>query len=379
MSLYQPKGSPFWHYDFQIKGSRFHGSTETANFEEAKAVQANARVKAIADLKSPHQRDMSLNEAFGKFWEEHAKHKKSSEDIWRMLEVLKDGIGKDKMLSRISNRDIADFIGRRRGEMKKVKDGEKTKLVRARCDSSVNREVEQLRTVLNRAAKVWDVALKMPNWEAHGLMEPLGRTRSLTVAEETALFKALRADFHPLVRFCLITGARVSSARKLTWKDINLDDGEITLEVKSRFLKRMHTLPITPEIAALLAAVKGQHAIYVFTYVSAGKVVRKRLKGQRYPFARDGWRRTWAKALRDAGIEDFRFHDLRHTAATQMLRATKNLAAIKEILGHKDISTTMRYAHVLKDDLRDALSRKIPEAVAPVQAKPELKIVSSKT
>lgn len=365
---FRKKGSPYWQYDFVIAGNRVLGSTGTGDFEEAKNIEAGERRKALTRIKFPEQADMSLDDALGKFWQEHGKHKKSSTDIWRMIDVLEKELGK-KTLRTLTNRDIADYIGRRRGEMKAGK--------RIRGDSSINREITLLRSVLNRAATAWDIAVKMPNWKAHKLTEPRGRIRSLTDAEETALFKALRVDFHPLVKFCLITGARVSSARKLLWKNVNLESGEIRLEVKSKFNGEFHTLPITPEIESLMASVKGQHPIYVFTYLSQGKVAKKRLKGHRYPFQRDGWRRTWAKALRDAKIEDFRFHDLRHTAATQMLRATKNVAAVKEVLGHRDVTTTMRYAHVLKDDIRDALSRKNPAIQIPEKEKPPLKIVSS--
>lgn len=359
---FRKKGSPYWQYDFFIEGRRFLGSTGTENFEEAKNIEAGERRKALTRIKFPEQADISLDDAFGKFWIEHGKHKKSSTDIWRMLSVLKDGIGAGKMLRSMTNSDIADYIGRRRAKI---------------SDASVNREIGLLRAVLNRASAVWDIAVKMPNWKAHKLAEPRGRVRSLSAGEETALFKALRPDFHPLVRFCLITGARVSSVRKLTWKSIDMESGLIKLEVKSKITDDFHMLPITPEIESLLASVRGHHPIYVFTYVSAGKVVRKRLKGHRYPFQRDGWRCTWAKALKDAKIDDFRFHDLRHTAATQMLEATKNIAAVQKVLGHRDITTTMRYAHVMQDDIRDALSRKNPAKETTEQNKTQLKIVSS--
>ncbi|TNJ41558.1 tyrosine-type recombinase/integrase, partial [Phaeobacter sp. B1627] len=61
-------------------------------------------------------------------------------------------------------------------------------------------------------------------------------------------------------------------------------------------------------------------------------------------------------ALGKAEIEDFRFHDLRHTFATRMLRATGNLKLVSRLLGHTSIETTMRYAHVLDTDLADAMN-----------------------
>jgi len=92
---------------------------------------------------------------------------------------------------------------------------------------------------------------------------------------------------------------------------------------------------------------------------------QKRRKGQRYPISKDGWRKVWKAALDEAGIEDFRFHDLRHTRGTRILRRTGNLAAAQKALGHKHIRTTLRYAHAFDDDVRNALkaseSRTIPE------------------
>lgn len=386
MSIYKTEKSPFWQYSFDVKGHRFHGSTGTGSKEEAKIVEADERSKAVARIRNPEQADMSLDIAADRYWMEHARHKKSAADIREKLKAVTRGIGPAKMLRSITNMDITDYIARRRGEMKKVKEGEKTKLVRVRGDSSVNREITLLRALLTRASTAWDIDIKMPNWKAHKLAEPRGRLRSLTGAEEKKLFAHLRADFHPLVRFCLITGARVTSTRKLTWKQVDIQAREIRLEVKSKFLGEFHTLPIIPQIEALLASLRGQHPIFVFTYMAARKPCEKpgnvkRQKGHRYPFQRDGWRRVWAKALKDAGIEDFRFHDLRHTAATQMLRATQNLAAVQKVLGHRDVNTTMRYAHVMKDDIHAALARedhrKITGNEDDEKKKAQLKIVSS--
>lgn len=89
-------------------------------------------------------------------------------------------------------------------------------------------------------------------------------------------------------------------------------------------------------------------------------------KGERYPISKDGWRKVWGAALDDGQVEDFRFHDLRHTRGTRILRQTGNLAAAQKALAHKNIKTTLRYAHAFDDDVRRALeaseSRTIPDA-----------------
>jgi integrase len=68
----------------------------------------------------------------------------------------------------------------------------------------------------------------------------------------------------------------------------------------------------------------------------------------------------WADAVKRAKIPDFRFHDLRHTFATRLLRQTGNLKLVSRLLGHTTIDTTARYAHVLDEDLEQALERFSP-------------------
>ena len=73
-------------------------------------------------------------------------------------------------------------------------------------------------------------------------------------------------------------------------------------------------------------------------------------------------------------VDDFRFHDLRHTAATRLLRATGNLKVTQQYLGHADIGMTARYAHATTADVRDAVervqSRNIPEVTGDVSPNP---------
>ena len=118
--------------------------------------------------------------------------------------------------------------------------------------------------------------------------------------------------------------------------------------------RRPLTIRMTPGLVDLLSQARGDHPIFVFTYLCRrGRA--KRRKSQRYPFSRWGWRKPWQAALRAAGIEDFRFHDLRHTDATRTLRATGNLKLVQKKLGHAAIASTARYAHVTADDVHVAM------------------------
>ena len=87
----------------------------------------------------------------------------------------------------------------------------------------------------------------------------------------------------------------------------------------------------------------------------------------RRPFTRNGFQKEWRRALTAAGVEDGRFHDLRHTAGTRITRTTGLLNA-KALLGHAKIESTTRYAHVSMDDkaraTEAATSRNSPEPTA---------------
>ncbi len=136
---------------------------------------------------------------------------------------------------------------------------------------------------------------------------------------------------------------------------------------------------IITDIDAAIIANQKKVGPFVFTYEAArtkpgfkdklGRAQPARKKGDRYPMTAQVLRKPWAAAKESAGVENFRFHDLRHTRGTRILRATGNLAAAKEALKHRSIKTTLRYAHATDDDVRNALdaseSRPIPDLTKP--------------
>jgi integrase len=201
------------------------------------------------------------------------------------------------------------------------------------------------------------------------------------------LLAALPDDLRMLVRFAITTSARLDTILRLRWQDIDDANGIVTLQnVKSTTEGETHTLPITPEVRAILGSRRGQHPEFVFSYrCSRGTRDRTggvRKAGQRYPFSDTGWRKVWKRALAAAGVADFRFHDTRHTAATRITRATGNLRLTQRVLGHKNIATTQRYAHVLLEDVAagmQAASQNLPESETPRAATPGVSIVHTGT
>lgn len=349
------KRGEVWHYRFAIQGRRFRGSTLTADKAAAQRIYAKLRLEAANQVHFPKAKEMGLLEALLKYYEEHAKHLPSAYTIDRQIEKVR-AIG-NVPLSELTDAKISEYVASRRGQQARNKvtgDGQPV-LVNP---STINREVALLRAVVKRAQDQWGVKANPLKWRSLLLQETQERRSYLSADEQAKLLQALRPDFRPLVQFCLATGARFASAASLTWRDVDFAGGTVTF----RKMKGggTHTIPLTSAMKVLLANEK-HHPIYVFSYEAqedrpSGVKGAKRIKGHRYPFSRDGWRRPWYRALKDAGLEDFRFHDLRHTAGSRTTK-TAGIAVAQKLLGHAEITTTRRYSHVLMEDVKEAMER----------------------
>ena len=123
-------------------------------------------------------------------------------------------------------------------------------------------------------------------------------------------------------------------------------------------------LPAARDVLWGLWSDPDRHPEFVFTFVAQRTREyggRSFVKGERYPFTAEGWKTAFRRALEDAGVKDFRMHDTRHTAATRLHREI-GLVAVKEVLRHKQIETTLKYTHVNQQEKLDALQRAADKA-----------------
>ncbi len=350
-------GSPNRYCNFTVGGHRFRGSLGTGDRETAEIIAAKLRSDALLGKLTGKKPEIALGHALGRYCIEHAQHLASAGNIRRMGRYLIAGIGRHTLLSDITADALSTYVARRRAAL---------------ANRTVNAEIEHLRAVVRRAESLWGVATPALPWKALLLEEPGEREHVLSAAEEEALFAALRPDYHAMVRFALLTGARRANVIGLTWRQIDLDAGTITWQQKSKKPGgRRQVLPITRTIAAILARERGRHPLHVFTYVCARNrhdrhAGQMQTKGARYPFTLNGWRKEWKRALAEAGIADFRFHDLRHSAATRTLRATGNLRQVQKMLGHSAIASTLRYEKSVIEDLRAAMEAAETTQIRPI-------------
>ena len=122
MAVYKHKASPYWHYDFQLRRRRFHGSTGRTNKREAEAVERTEREKAKALLKRGPDNAalLTFDDAAGRYWSEVGQHHVCADETWRNLERLLacPYIGKDKRLAETAGDDVARGVAWRRGHHK---------------------------------------------------------------------------------------------------------------------------------------------------------------------------------------------------------------------------------------------------------------------
>lgn len=138
---------------------------------------------------------------------------------------------------------------------------------------------------------------------------------------------------------------RKSEILSLKWSSVDLGSDIITLEHTNTKSKKFRRIPINSTLRKLLLEQRLKAAPSDYVFLSS--------KGEPYK-KEDSLRQPFLGALRRAGIEGLRFHDLRHTAATRMIESGASIVAVSKILGHADLKTTMRYAHP-EDSLKEAV------------------------
>ena len=217
-----------------------------------------------------------------------------------------------------------------------------------RSPATVKRYLALLNHVFVIARREWQWIDSNPLEYVGRPKEPPGRVRFLSDEERPRLLAAClesrNPDLYPVVLMALSTGARKNEILSLTWSSIDLTRQLVTFDHTKTAARR--SVPITGEL---------------------GQVLRQRAKVRRIDTALvfprpDGLsptdiRSAWETALHGAGIEGFRFHDLRHSTASYLAMSGASLAEIADVLGHKTLAMVKRYAHLSDQHTAAVVSR----------------------
>ena len=252
----------------------------------------------------------------------------------RVLNGLLPDFG-EKFVSKITTWQIQNYLhGRknRKQPTKKIK------------PATINREISLLKHIFSKAIE-WKLLEENPAKPIKKLRENNKRVRFLSMEEITALLAACKGYLSNIVLVALNTGMRKGEIFSLRMQDIDLDREMIHISDsknnETRDIPANKTLQII--LMPLIDKTKDPQD-YIFFNPKTKK-----------PY--DDVKKSFKTALKKAGIENFTFHDLRHTFASHLVMNGVDLMTIKELLGHKDIKMTMRYAHLSPNHKRLAVQK----------------------
>jgi integrase len=336
MSLYQRGKS--WYYDFNYRGKRYTGCVGAVSKTVAKEISAKKKAEAVEGrYELPSKKPTPKLEEFAKEYFAYYRANRRPQSVQRHVtayRALRLTFG-DLRLSEISPLAIERYKRQRK------EDGV--------SEVTINRELAFLKNLFTKAVE-WEKIAENPVKKVRFYREDNARTRFLTDEEEERLLARCRPQLQPLVITALHTGFRASELCSLTWHDIDFRRRTVTVRAGYAKNGESRTVPMNEVLTTTLKAVKLQSA--------DGEKVFCSREGTPYR----SFRTTFQRAVRLAVLADFTFHDLRHTFASRLVMAGVDLPTVKELLGHKDISMTMRYAHLSTDHKQAAVKKleKVP-------------------
>ena len=209
------------------------------------------------------------------------------------------------------------------------------KLAEGVSNATANRVLEIVRAVLRKCMNEWEWLDRVPR--VRMLKEPTRRIRFLTRNEAQRLLAALPEHLADMAAFSLATGLRRANVTGLEWTQLDLARRIAWVHPDQAKARKAIAVPLNGEAVLLIRKWLGKHPTHVFSF--KGKPVHQVST------------KAWYTALGKAGIEDFRWHDLRHTWASWHVQQGTPLHALQELGGWESAEMVRRYAHYAAEHL----------------------------
>ena len=217
--------------------------------------------------------------------------------------------------------------------------------------SSANRDLMMLKSMFNRAIE-WEILFKPnPTKDIKPLPENNERCRWLTEEEQLQLLANCLGIARVLVLMALQTGMRWGEIRTLKWRQspqsnyVDFENNVIYIHESQAKSKKSRYIPLGETLKKELLNIPHQpNTDYIFLNPQTHKPI-------------GSLKRSFKTTLKRTGIADFKFHDLRHTFASNLVLKGVNLYVVQKLLGHATPKMTQRYAHLGSDQLREAIEK----------------------
>ncbi|CAG4884679.1 Site-specific integrase [Georgfuchsia toluolica] len=325
MSLFKRKDSPNWWVKLTPRNGRpIQQSTGTPDKVKAEEFHDKLKASLWDQERLGIKPSRTWREAVVRWLEETSEKATHKEDKKKLI-WLHFFLG-DRALDQITS-DVIDQI--RSAKLKEASKG------------TVNRYLALVRAILIRSRDEWEWVDKVPKIRL--FKETTSRERSLTHEQARRLLDELPEHQRELVLFSLATGLRQSNVLRLGWEQVNLELRHAWVKGTQSKNRRPISVPLNDVALAVLKRQEGKHSIRVFTY--QGKPINSANT------------KAWTTALTRAGIDDFRWHDLRHTWATWQRQAGTPTHELQRLGGWRTGAMVERYAHLAPEYLAVAASR----------------------
>ncbi|MEW6214906.1 MAG: site-specific integrase [Nitrospirota bacterium] len=315
------RGNVFWIRYADLDGKTIYESSGSDKFRDAEALLIQ-RKQAIREGKQPEIKRIA-NHSFKELVEKYLS--------WI------NGRQKSARVKSYIIRQLIEAFGNlplRRFNTAIVEQLQTDLMGRGLKNSSCNKVLNVLKHMFTKAVE-WDMVesetLKRVR-KVKLLIDDSKRLRYLSKEECQSLINACDKHIRPIVVTALNTGMRKGEILSLKWDNVDLKHGFILLDITKNGERR--EIPINDTVRQTLQSLTRRLDVpYVFYDPIIGK-----------PY--QNVKRSFNTTLRRAGIRDFHFHDLRHTFASHLVMAGVDITTVKELLGHKTLTMTLRYSHL---------------------------------
>jgi integrase len=313
MSLYKRKDSSVWWIKLSVNGRRLQKSSGTDDRKQAQELHDKLKAELWEQSRLGVKPGYVWQEAVLR-WLQETEHKASHDSDKKHLRWL------DAYLQGVRLMDI---------DRNKLDELVQAKKATGAANGTVNRMLALVRAILRKAVHEWEWLDRMPRVRL--LPEPKQRIRFLTPEEAERLLDELPPHLAAMARFSLETGLRQANVTGLLWEQVDLARKVAWIHADQAKARRAISVPLSDVAVLVIRQQLGQHLTHVFTY--QGKPL-KQVNNH-----------AWQKALKRAGIEDFRWHDLRHTWASWHVQRGTPLHVLQELGGWETVQMVRRYAH----------------------------------